>query len=175
MAEDMTTDAGQTLADVIRRLDAEEAERAIVRTLHRYVHTLDYGVEDEWLDCFTDDGVFDVRYREGTVRPDSGPPFRYEGRQALARFIAGHTRAPERYHKHLVSAALVTIDGGDARADSYFMRIDDHRGRPYVRSFGRYRDRLVRGADGAWRFALRVVEMESRGGDAPPWPTEAAL
>ena len=44
------------------RLDtALEAEREIVRTLHRYAHSIDYGDEAAWLDRFTEDGVFDIR------------------------------------------------------------------------------------------------------------------
>src|SRR5262249_35391909 len=43
------------------RLDALEAERAILDTLYRYGHTIDYGDEAGWVDCFTTDAVYDVR------------------------------------------------------------------------------------------------------------------
>ena len=33
--------------------------------------------------------------------------------------------------------------------------------RPVLWVFGRYRDTLVRCADGRWRFSLRIAEVES--------------
>ena len=48
------TQAG--LADVLRRLELIEAEREIVRTIYQFGHTIDYGLEAEWLDCFLPDG-----------------------------------------------------------------------------------------------------------------------
>jgi hypothetical protein len=65
--------------ELVRRLEALETERAILRTLYRYGHSIDYGLEQEWVDCFTEDGVFDVRRRVG---PASA---RYEGRAPLWR------------------------------------------------------------------------------------------
>ena len=38
--------------ELLRRLAALEAERAILRTLYRYGHSIDYGLEQEWVDCF---------------------------------------------------------------------------------------------------------------------------
>ena len=62
----------------VRRLAALEAERAILRTLYRYGHSIDYGLEQEWVDCFTEDGVFDVRRRVARPAPatKAAPPWR---------------------------------------------------------------------------------------------------
>jgi len=38
--------------ELVRRLAALEAERAILRSLYRYGHSIDYGLEREWVDCF---------------------------------------------------------------------------------------------------------------------------
>lgn len=132
-------------------------ERDVLSTLYRYGHSIDNGLEEEWLDCFALDGAFDVRYRVG-VRPSR----RFEGRDDLARFIAAHSRAPQRWHKHLLFEPLITVDGDRARVRSYFTRLDaDDDGTPFVRAFGRYLDELVRGSDGKWRFAERIVEVEA--------------
>src|SRR5713226_9292500 len=122
--------------ELVRRLEALEAERAILRTLYRYGHSIDYGLEQEWVDCFTSDGVFDVR-RVGSASA------RYEGRAALAAFIAQHTRAPSRYHKHLLMEPTMTVHEDHATVQSYFTRLDaTHQGKPFIRAFGRYLDRL---------------------------------
>ena len=133
------------------------AERAVMDALYRYGHSIDYGLEQEWLDCFAADGAFDVRYRVG-IKPSR----RFEGRADLAAFIAAHSRAPNRWHKHLLFEPLVTVDGDRATARSYFARLDaDNDGTPFVRAFGRYLDELVRGSDGRWRFVERVAEVEA--------------
>ena len=64
--------------ELVRRLAALEAERAILRTLYRYGHSIDYGLEQEWVDCFTEDGVFDVRRRVGpaSASTKAAPPWR---------------------------------------------------------------------------------------------------
>ena len=144
-------------ADLRAQVALLMAERAVLDTLYRYGHSIDYGLEEDWLDCFEPDGAFDVRYRVGAK-----PSRRYEGRHDLAGFIAGHSRAPDRWHKHLLLEPLVTVDGGRATARSYFARLDaDHDGTPFVRAFGRYLDQLARGSDGRWRFVERVAEVEA--------------
>ncbi len=144
--------------ELIRRLAALEVERAILRTLYRYGHSIDYGLEQEWVNCFTEDGVFDVRRRVGPAS------VRYEGRAALAAFIAQHTRAPGRYHKHMLMEPAIIVNGEQATVQSYFTRLDATRdGRPFIRAFGRYLDRMVKGVDGVWRFTERVAEVEAVG------------
>ncbi|MGH7923843.1 MAG: nuclear transport factor 2 family protein, partial [Candidatus Binatus sp.] len=53
-------------------------DREEIRVLHsRYCWTIDGGRYDDWVDCFTEDGVFD------------SPRFgKYGGRDALKRFAA---------------------------------------------------------------------------------------
>jgi ketosteroid isomerase-like protein len=148
------------------RLRLLEAERAIVRLLHAYAHAIDYGDEEAWVDCFTEDGVFDVQTR---IVGDRG--YRTEGRDALRRFISAHSRAPELFHKHVLVEPLIDVGaGGDtATCSSYFAGLQDHDGRPEIRVFGRYRDRIVLGADGRWRFRERIAEVESRKLGLPPF------
>jgi hypothetical protein len=144
------------LAQLEQRLSALEAERAILRTLHTYGHTIDSGDEAGWLGCFTDDGVFAAWIE----RPEE-PWFRVAGRAELAAFIAEHTRPPDPAHKHLVIEPLVQLAGAAATCVSYFAVLMHHGGEPVLRVFGRYHDRLARGDDGLWRFSERVAEIQS--------------
>jgi SnoaL-like domain len=147
------------LDGLARRLRVLEDERGVLATLHRYGHTLDYGAEAGWVDCFTADARYEVR---GPGSGTAGSVRAYDGRDALAAFAARHTRAPERFHKHVVVDPIIAVDGDHATAVSYFLRLDDVDGERVVYAFGRYRDELVRADDGQWRFAVRVAEVESR-------------
>ena len=140
------------LNDLARLLD----ERAVMSTLHRYGHSIDYGLEEDWVDCFTEDGVFEVRRRWAEADRQ-----RHEGRAALTEFVSRHTRAPDRYHKHMLVEPVVEISGDQASVRSYFTRLDAaDDGTPFIRAFGRYVDELVREADGVWRFRERIAEVE---------------
>lgn len=148
----MADDGARALENRIRRL---EAEKAISERLHSYGHCIDYGDVDEWLDCFTEDGAFDVR----RAQPAGAT---HKGRAELGRFVRAHTHAPQHWHKHLVLDPLIDVDGDRASATSYFLRVDLIGDRPTLRTFGRYRDQLRLCTDGTWRFTLRIVEVEGR-------------
>jgi SnoaL-like domain len=153
------------LDGLARRLSVLEDERGVLATLHRYGHALDYGAEANWVDCFTADAHYEVRgpgTGTGTGTGTAGSVRAYDGRDELAAFAARHTRAPEHFHKHVVVDPIVSVDGDRATAVSYFLRLDEADGERVVYAFGRYRDELVRGEDGRWRFAVRVAEVESR-------------
>ena len=156
-----------TLADVISRLQLLEDERAIVATLYRYGHCLDYGLESDWLDCFTDDAIFHFLPATPAIASAFGDtsrlPSRREGKAALADFVKRHSRAPQRLHKHLLMNPLITVTGDEAEARSYFMRIDASPSDTgaYITTFGRYSDSFVRGEDGRWRIRRRMAEGDA--------------
>jgi hypothetical protein len=139
-----------TLEDRLARL---EAEAAILRTLHRYGHAIDAGDEAAWVDLFSPDGEFQVR----------GPGVEYtiSGRAELLRFIARHSRRPEAFHEHVVVQPVISVDGERATCVSRFFVIVMDGERPVVRTFGTYRDSLLRGADGVWRFVVRRPEIDA--------------
>jgi ketosteroid isomerase-like protein len=143
-------------AGLERRLALLEDERAVLRTLHRYAHALDYGDEAAWIDLFTDDAVFDARGRN-----PSDVTRVTRGREALAEFAARFSWPPAGWHKHLVIEPLVDVSGDEATATSYLAVLRDEGDVPVLWVFGRYRDRLVRCADGRWRFTERIAEVES--------------
>jgi ketosteroid isomerase-like protein len=139
--------APESLEERVRLL---EDERAIVRTLTTYGHGLDYDLEAEFVDCWTEDAVLHWPGLEPIV-----------GRAAIAETFRRHTHAPAYFHKHVMVEPLITIDGDTALVDSMFSRFDAYDDGPGLRSFGRYRDRLVRCPDGRWRFQERHAESES--------------
>lgn len=130
-------------------------ERAILRVLYTYCHTIDYGDETGWLGLFTSDGIFHVELPRGL------PPIHCGGQKELAAFIGAHPRAPAALHKHLLLNPLIELHGDEARAASYFQLLLDIDGVPETYCFGRYLDRLVRSESGLWRFRERVAQVQS--------------
>ncbi len=137
-----------------QKVEALEAERAIRDTMSRYCHATDYGLAEAFADLFTNDGLLLYLTKDGE------PFFRKEGRAELAGYVAGKPRPPERYDKHIVLAAAITLEGSTARVRSYFASLQDTEKGPCIASYGRYRDLLVK-EDGRWRFKERIAEVEA--------------
>ena len=162
----MDDDLEKTVKALERRLTALEDEIAIISRLSTYGHTIDYGLEDQWLDCFTEDAVYRVQ-ASGVTLPDlfgiSQPQTGLKGRAALSAYIARHSHAPGRWHKHCLSGPVVRLKGdSQASVESYFVRLDEDQNGAYILAFGRYRDQMVKSPDGKWRFKERICEIESR-------------
>jgi hypothetical protein len=151
--------------DLEKRIQALEDERDIMDTINAYGHCIDYGLKDEWLDLFTDDGVYHVTMLGKTLpavvvpQPEGG----LKGKETLRAYISGHTYAPKMYHKHLGIGTRIKLESDKtASAATYFVRMDKTaEGRAYPLVFGRYLDKLVKCPDGKWRFKERKIEMES--------------
>ena len=147
-----------------QRLRLLEDEREILRTLHSYGHSIDYGYEDEFVDNWVADGVL--------VWPGTGP---IRGAAELRTVFRAHTHAPAAWHKHVMVEPRIMITGETATADCMFARLDPYEEGPAIRSFGRYRDRLTRCPDGRWRFIERIAEVEARRPGTVPTVPRAAL
>jgi ketosteroid isomerase-like protein len=150
--------------DILARLQLLEDERAILRTLYRYGHSIDAGQEADWVDCFTEDGRFFAHGRHTTHTA-----LDVTGRPALQALIAEHTRRPYLYHQHGLIEPLISVDGDHATCVSYLTVLMEHEGRPVQRVFGRYLDQLVRGSDGRWRFRVREAAIDSQAPGLPPF------
>jgi hypothetical protein len=127
------------------RLKALEDQNAILYTMYTYAHALDYNLEDEWTDIWTKDAT----------RADE------VGRDAIVEMFRHHPHAPNIYWKHMMVEPRIHLDGDRATAESYLTRFMNGPNGPVVASFGRYRDILVRGTDGKWRFKERKIDRES--------------
>jgi hypothetical protein len=155
-------ETGAGLTGLEQRIAVLEARTAIAETCARYSHAIDSGDEQGWADTFTADGVFDTRDREeNQLRV-------VEGRAQLLDFAAHFSRRPERWHKHLMFASIVTVTGErTAENAAYQAVLVEHESNGRVWEFGRYRDTLARGEDGVWRFTRRIAITEAMSPDIP--------
>lgn len=140
------------------RIHFEECE--ILRTMNIYCHAMDYGLPDVWAQCFTEDGVYQVKLPGGGKRE-------IIGRTALAAYASTHEGPPQKYTKHMFWAPVVEFasDVSTASASAMFAIVNSTPHGPRVELYGSYDDNLVKGADGVWRFEKRITTVES---DAAP-------
>jgi hypothetical protein len=115
--------------------------------LHRYSLYIDDGRGDEFEELFAKDATFNVL------------DMRIRGRSAIRIEFVG---PPGRLRKHLPFTAVVEIRSlSEARAWSDFIMVrlpdPEQPGLGEVYQMGRYYDRLIKQADGRWRFAERNV------------------
>lgn len=162
----MKVDLKKRIDELENRLKMLEEERAILSTLYAYGHTIDYGLKAEWLDCFTEDAIYKVQVLGVTIpklNAVAQPTTGLKGREVLSQYFAGHTHAPDMWHKHCLVEPIVRLeDNNKATVDSYFARLDEDENGAYIMTFGRYRDKLVKCEDDKWRFVERICETESR-------------
>ena len=136
-------------------LDQLVAERDIQRVIHRYAQTLDTGDYEGFADCFTDDGEYEST-RNGVMA---------RGRAELVDFASRYDHAPAVYQKHVVVDSVITLGDGEAEVQSYYLFIQDRSTGPFIASYGTYKDHVVRGGDGRWRIARRLIQSEAMNPD----------
>lgn len=153
----MEQDLTPVVQELLKRVEALEAELGVLRTLYRYSQGLDDGLEHEWVELFTEDAVLET-YRGGKQTR------REVGHGDLTRLIAARENPPAKYHKHLQTVPLIHIQGDEATTQVYEVRVTGSAHGPYLANFGRYRDHLVK--DGTrWRIKQRRVYVESEGAE----------
>jgi hypothetical protein len=128
-------------------------DREQIRELYaRYAFTIDYGPYDEWVRCFTVDGVFDS--------PRLG---RHEGHEGLTKFTstykASHGDAQVR---HMMTNVTFRIEGDMAKGGCYLTYYHCKNGKAILQAIGRYQDEL-RKVDGDWLFQYRRVFIDGHG------------
>jgi hypothetical protein len=135
------------LEALLSRVTKLEDERAILDTLHRYNRAVDDGDEGDaavWVELFTEDGT--------------------QGRAALVKYLRGFRANETRLTKHFVVAPVITIDGETAVVESYSFRLserDDPGDSPFLLLMGRYREDMVKDAQGRWRLHQRLNITEA--------------
>ena len=154
------TDSNSALAELTARVQLLEDERAIHETHHRYCQAVDFGEEAAWVDLFMPDAKLETHESQ---TGDSTRPL--IGHDWIARLVARHTRAPERWHQHQVTNALITLEGDTASCVSYFHLLVENSGQREIGCFGRYYDKMARCPDGRWRFQERIIHIDSTNGD----------
>lgn len=145
----------QSGTDLEQRIALLEDHAAILDVHHQYVHSIDYGDPQQWVDCFTADAVWEARTVEGRT-------MRHTGHDELLRYASSHSHAPDLFHKHMVGAPRVRLDGDSATSTCYFILVvGDRDHMPAIATFGRYVDELRRDSDGKWRYSHRRAEAEA--------------
>jgi 3-phenylpropionate/cinnamic acid dioxygenase small subunit len=125
-------------------------DREEVRELYaRYAMTIDGGAFDEWVDCFTDDGVF-----------ESARFGRHSGRDGLKRFTAIYKESLGGAQvRHVITNVTFQLDGERGAGACYLVYYHVKDGRVQQTAVGHYRDRL-RKVNGRWKFESRQVALD---------------
>ena len=150
--------------DLESRVARLEDERGVLDTLYRYAQCLDYRIENEWVDCFTDDAVWGV----ASLGAPNELTWSLKGHAELATYVARPRLTPDHRLKHMLVEPRLEIEGERCRVVSYFLMVEENPIGPFVRTFGRYRDRLLRCPDGRWRFEERIIEVDGTHPEARP-------
>jgi len=125
-------------------------DREQIRELYaRYAYTIDYGPYEEWVNCFTDDGVFD------------SPRFgRHAGHKALLSFTAMYRDSNgDAKVRHMMTNVTFRVNGDSATGGCYLTYYHCKNGKAILEAIGRYEDEL-RKAEGNWLFARRRVFID---------------
>ena len=126
------------------------ADREEIRELYaRYALTIDDSQFEDWVNCFTPDGVFDS--------PIYG---RSAGYDALRKFAASYkgSWAGARVRHMMVNVSFkIEGDRATGQCNLIYYRIKD--GKTELAAIGGYKDEL-RKENGDWRFSLRRVFID---------------
>ena len=124
-------------------------DREEVRMLHaRYCLTIDTGRYEEWIDTFTEDGIFE------------SPRFgKHTGREGLRKFTALYKESLGGARVlHVVANPSFELDGSSGTGTSYLLYYHCKDGRVQQSTVGYYTDKL-RKTDAGWRFVSRQVTI----------------
>ncbi|MGH7917135.1 MAG: nuclear transport factor 2 family protein [Candidatus Binataceae bacterium] len=132
-----------------------EEKEAVRDLMSRYCFYIDNCEFDKFAALFTEDAQF-----------EAGPLGKLTGRDAIREFIAAAVpkRGEGPARKHCTFNHVITIDGDEARADSYIVVLRESDGGNGVMAAlaGRYEDMIVK-RDGQWRFRLRKIHFDITG------------
>ena len=132
------------------QLTGTAEDREQIRQLYaRYAFTIDLGPYEDWVACFTSDGVFDS--------PRLG---RHEGHDALRKFtVIYKNSAGDAKVRHMMTNVIFRIDGDSATGGCYLTYYHCKNGRATLEAVGRYEDQL-RKVGGEWLFQSRKVHID---------------
>lgn len=125
-------------------------DREEIRELYaRYARTIDSGDYDGWVDCFTDDGVF-----------ESSRFGRHAGAQELRHFTAIYRESLGGAQvRHVITNVSFELEGDHGAGNCYLVYYHTKDGRVQQTAVGQYQDRL-RKSGGRWKFLSRKVALD---------------
>ena len=100
---------------------------------------------DEYVDCFTEDGIWDMAGKVASGRAE-----------ILAGAIARRQNSLGIKGRHFVSMTLLRLDSDTAVAESYFQFVHSATKPPAIAMVGHYLDTFARTPAG-WKLAHRVI------------------
>jgi len=127
------------------------ARQAIEDVFARYAHTADGYDAEGWVDCFTEDGIFEVE--------TDGNRIQFVGRQALAGFIHAHIRLLPGT-RHVMTNHLVDIDDDNATHRCTLAGMLSRPEKVYTFISGWYESTLEKVA-GQWKIKHRIVHVDN--------------
>jgi 3-phenylpropionate/cinnamic acid dioxygenase small subunit len=125
-------------------------DREQIRELYaRYAFTVDYGRYQDWVKCFTSNGVFD------------SPRFgKFEGAESLLKFTAVYQESMGGAQvRHVMSNVSFEVSGDRAMGGCYLSYYHCKDNKVSLAALGRYEDRL-RKVNGEWLFESRRVHLD---------------
>jgi anthranilate 1,2-dioxygenase small subunit len=145
-------------------VDVIAEERAITQLIHRAARLSDDQKFLEWMELFTEDGVYSAITREN--RDTSGLYlFRDVGKRMLhmrAAFQMGLWQVPRGAMTHLVSNLQIEVEDAAAAScvSNFIITRTGELEMTRLYASGRYYDRFQK-VDGAWRFKVRDVVVDT--------------
>jgi 3-phenylpropionate/cinnamic acid dioxygenase small subunit len=129
---------------------SEVEDREQIRELYsRYAITIDEGDSDNWVKCFTEDGVFES--------PRLG---RHSGQQGLRKFTGIYKDSLHGAQvRHVISNLSLQLEGNHGTGICYLTYYHSKAGKSELAAVGGYRDTLQK-VDGRWLFASRKVFID---------------
>lgn len=119
---------------------------AIKQLVSRYNVAFDDFDVEGWVDCFTDDAVFN--------RSNAGRAYR--GHDELRELITEYSQSMK--GRHITTNFDITLNGETATMSCYLQLLDRDHGHS-VAMFAVYDDEL-RKIDGRWKFSQRLLEVD---------------
>ena len=146
------------------RVRAIEDREGILHNLNQYVRSLDYHLDTSvWLDCFIENGV----WWSSIEMPLAGSAgLRLQGHKELGAWFDlskqhyAQRPEPRLQGKHIYTDIDIRVDGDRATSSCYYYTLANSEAGIGVNTMGRYDDKLIRCADGRWRFEERHLIRE---------------
>ncbi len=144
------------MAGAEQRLADELEIRSLVA---RIAHEADTGAIDDYVDLYTEDGVFDMPDNPSVGLKGSKRRGRDEIRAGVEERRAAGLQGPGSQTLHVITTLSVDVDGSDeATSHCYFLYFGDTASSPALRTAGQYHDTYRRTPAG-WKLAYRRVVM----------------
>src|SRR4030067_3696743 len=126
-----------------------EDKLAIQELMARYHHASSFGDIETWVNCFTEDGVFECFF--GALK----------GRTALRQYMTERTMERREHPlRHLATNIIINVQGDQASAKCYVLLLQVSPEGVRILSTAIYNDKLTK-VGGAWRFSHRKVDFDN--------------